>query len=96
MNRKSLKVPGGQWIDINVNFEGNGENTISFAGIQRMFLDEIEVKAVATGIDNVVTNAHNATKGQGRIYTIEGQYVGNNKAVLPHGLYIVNGKKFVK
>ena len=93
---KSLKLPASQWTDISVSFEGNGDNTLTFSGVQRLFLDEIEVKAVATGIDNVVTNAHNATKGQGRIYTIEGQYVGNNKAGLPHGLYIVNGKKFVK
>lgn len=90
---KSLKVPGGQWIDINVNFEGNGENTISFAGIQRMFLDEIEVKAVATGIDNITTSTK---KANGRIYTIDGRYVGTNKALLPSGMYIVDGKKFVK
>ena len=93
---KSLKLPASQWTDISVSFEGNGDNTLTFSGVQRLFLDEIEVKAVDTGINNVVTNAHNATKVQGRIYTIEGRYVGTNKAVLPHGLYIVDGKKFVK
>ena len=91
---KSLKVPGGQWIDINVDFEATGDNTISFTGIQRMFLDEVEVKAVATGISNLTNTT--TRKASGRIYTIDGRYVGTSKASLPSGLYIVDGKKFVK
>lgn len=31
-----------------------------------------------------------------RIYTISGQFVGTSKENLPAGIYIVNGKKFIK
>ena len=40
-------------------------------------------------------NNINNTFTDGKIYTIDGRYMGTNKAILPHGLYIMNGQKFV-
>jgi len=31
-----------------------------------------------------------------RIYTLDGRYVGTDASILPHGIYILNNKKFVK
>ena len=89
-------MPASQWTDISVSFEGNGDNTLTFSGVQRLFLDEVEVKSVATGINDITNTSATTKKANGRIYTIDGRYVGTNKAMLPSGLYIVDGKKFVK
>ena len=47
-----------------------------------------------TGIENVVTG-NDATVNDGKIYTIDGRYIGKDKENLGKGLYIMNGKKFV-
>ncbi len=42
-------------------------------------------------------SAVNADKGQGkRLYTIDGRYAGDDMNSLPHGIYIINGKKIIK
>lgn len=48
---------------------------------------------VITGIDNIRQDA--AGKAL-RIYSVEGTYMGNSLETLPHGVYIVNGKKVVR
>jgi immune inhibitor A len=47
----------------------------------------------ATGIQSVETS--NTTQNNGRIYTIDGRYVGKSTGILPNGLYIRDGKKFI-
>ena len=47
-----------------------------------------------TGIENIETSTV-ATPTTGKIYTIDGRYVGKDKAALVKGLYIMDGKKFV-
>ncbi len=51
----------------------------------------VEPKKLPTAIEDVEENA--AVKG---IYTLTGQYVGNDYHNLPAGVYVVNGKKIVK
>lgn len=51
----------------------------------------VSLEKVATAIDNTAVNA--GVKG---IYTILGQYVGENFDVLPAGVYVVDGVKVVK
>lgn len=51
----------------------------------------VSVAKMPTAIDNIETTA--AIKG---IYTVNGQYVGNNYHILPKGVYVVDGKKIVK
>ena len=48
----------------------------------------------STGIENIVTSTV-ATPTTGKIYTIDGRYVGKDKDALVKGLYIMDGKKFV-
>lgn len=52
------------------------------------------VPGEGTGINNVVTDT-TAAPTDGKIYTIDGRYVGTDKAALSKGLYIQNGKKFI-
>ena len=35
-------------------------------------------------------------KADNRVYSIDGRYLGNDINSLGHGIYIVNGKKYVK
>lgn len=50
---------------------------------------------VTTGIAGITTD--NNTEGHIKIYTIDGRRVdASSTATLPHGLYIVNGKKIVR
>ncbi|MDO4159447.1 MAG: hypothetical protein Q4D41_03210 [Prevotellaceae bacterium] len=46
----------------------------------------------ASGISNVETTV---VKGDNKVYSIDGRYVGNSTSGLSKGLYICNGKKFV-
>ena len=54
-----------------------------------------------TLIDNlIIDNDANASQGigNGKVYNINGQVVGNGKSLntLPSGVYIINGKKYIK
>lgn len=54
-----------------------------------------------TLIDNlIIDNDANASQGigDGKVYNINGQVVGNGKSlnILPSGVYIINGKKYIK
>ena len=46
-----------------------------------------------TGITEVIKNVINPSN---RIYSIDGKFVGTDAAVLSNGIYVQNGKKFVK
>lgn len=51
----------------------------------------LNIAGTLVGIDEIVTeNADN-----GKIYNLNGQYVGNNADSLNKGLYIKNGKKVI-
>lgn len=45
-----------------------------------------------SNINNIHIDDNNAT---GRIYTIDGQYIGNSISALPKGIYIINRKKLI-
>lgn len=50
------------------------------------------VQKAATAIQNISIKKRDSN----RIYTLDGRYVGTDPNRLPRGLYILNGKKFVK
>lgn len=84
----------GKWNDYAVEFEGNGYDRVYFNGGKRFFLDEVKVcVAGETGIEDVKVDVKT---NDGRIYTVDGRYVGNNFSTLGKGIYIQNGKKYVK
>lgn len=52
----------------------------------------VVIDGTATGIEDLVIDG---VKANGRVYNLNGQYVGNNLNGLQPGLYIQNGKKIV-
>lgn len=53
---------------------------------------KVVIDGTATGIEDLVIDN---VKANGRVYNLNGQYVGNNLNGLQPGLYIQNGKKIV-
>lgn len=52
----------------------------------------INIDDETTGINNIETNA----AVNGKVYNLNGQYVGNSLNGLKKGIYVVNGKKVIK
>lgn len=52
-----------------------------------------EDQGSVTGIDDIMIDPQS---GNEKVYTVSGQYVGDDLEVLPKGMYIVNGKKVIK
>ena len=65
-------------------------STAANANIEGRF-EIVPVAKMPTAIENIEATA--AAKG---IYTITGQFVGNDYHSLPNGVYVVDGKKIVK
>ena len=56
-----------------------------------MSFDFLGAKRIVDAIANVKVD----NKADGKIYNINGQFVGTDPARLPKGLYIMNGKKVI-
>lgn len=95
---QSVEMVRGAFTDYTVTVTGTGSVKVTFE-VQadgnkkgRFFLDEVVVvNPNATAIQTVTT-----PKTTTRIYTLDGRYVGADPNLLPHGLYIIVGKKIVK
>ncbi|MBP7768022.1 MAG: M6 family metalloprotease domain-containing protein [Prevotella sp.] len=95
-----LTMTKGAWTIYTVKIVGKGNVTLTFTPSKRFFLDDVTVQAKqsatsATGIAEIQSPPSVQGGGKG-IYTISGQYVGTDLQTLPHGIYIVDGKKVVK
>ena len=86
-----------EWNEITLTVNGDGLNYIIFDPQKRLFIDDVLVcgpeDSGQTGITNAVPKVRAAG---GRIYTIDGRFAGLDLNALPHGIYIIDGKKVVK
>lgn len=86
-----------EWNEITLTVNGDGLNYIIFDPKRRLFIDDVLVYVPEgsgqTGITNAVPKVRAAG---GRIYTIDGRFAGLDLNALPHGIYIIDGKKVVK
>ncbi len=92
----NLTMKKGEWTDYTLRVKGTGRCTITFAPSRRFFLDEVLVKRASqtsTGIKKVNVDVR---KTDNAVYTLDGKRVGDNLLTLPHGIYIVGGKKIAK
>lgn len=55
----------------------------------------VNIGGIETAVDEVLTGGDALPGREGRIYNLQGQYLGTDPARLPAGLYIINGKKQV-
>lgn len=91
----SLTMTKGKWTEYTLKIVGNGSASITFEPNRRFFLDEVVVaKMISAGIAELESKTSKVRTG--RIYTIDGKFVGTDFRVLPRGVYIVDGRKFVK
>lgn len=85
----------GAFKDFELTLTGEGAVTVTFqsqtGSKSRFFLDEVMVMPVATAIETVTT-----TRPTGRIYTLDGRFMGTDKGALKHGIYVIDGKKIIK
>lgn len=92
MEPNEFELKKGEWTEYTATIKGTGNVKLIFSVTKRFFLDEVKVvNSSTTAIKSV-----NAGMQQGRIYTLDGRYVGTSKIALRHGIYVMNGKKFVK
>ena len=90
----TVTMEKGKFTNFTATITATGNVKITFTPTKRFFLDEVLViDANTTAIQTVSTHKDITTA---RIYTLDGRYVGTNPAVLPRGMYIVNGKKILK
>lgn len=81
-----------------LTFSGNNV-TMTFEDRHSLTEDMLLVSIDLTYNDDTsgITEVETTDKQRNnRIYTISGQFVGTSKENLPAGIYIVNGKKFIK
>ncbi len=99
LDKTNLTMKAGKMSDFSVKISGNGPAKVTFTPGNRFFLDEIKVESSeTTGIDNIAVSDRpsNSKRINNRVYTIDGRYVGTDMRGLKNGIYIVNGKKYVK
>ena len=85
----------GKWSEITIPIEATGTGSLRFVAAKRFFIDDVKVSVPTTdGIDNVAIDG--VKKADNRVYSIDGRYLGRDINSLGHGIYIVNGKKYVK
>lgn len=85
-----------QWSSYQFVIKDKGAKTLRFVMSSRMVLDEVKVvrKNTPTAIRRLTISESGMEDG--RIYSVMGQYMGTDESLLPPGMYIRNGKKFIK
>ncbi|MBR4368105.1 MAG: M6 family metalloprotease domain-containing protein [Prevotella sp.] len=91
----SVTMSKGAFKDFEATITATGNVKVTFATSKlRFFLDEVLViDPTASGIQDIQTITRPA---DGKIYSIDGRYVGTDFGALKRGIYIMNGKKVVK
>lgn len=98
LSKNMFVLPNRTWQTFTLTVKGSGLLRLSMRNAQRrFFLDELLVKRPATSsITDIPTAqpAHRTTSG--RIYSLDGVYLGTDIKVLGKGVYVVDGQKVVK
>ena len=85
----------GAFQNYELKLNGKGLVTVTFQSLSgsksRFFLDEVLVMPLETSAIETMS-----TSSIGRIYTLDGRFMGTNKETLEHGIYIIDGKKIIK
>ena len=98
LSETRLKLPNRSWQTFTLTVKGSGLLRLSMRNVQRrFFLDELLVKRPSTtSITDIPTAQPVPRATSGRIYSLDGVYLGTNIDALSKGVYIVDGKKVVK
>lgn len=96
LSKSEFTMMQGRWSAFSTKVNGTGNVKIRFKTNKgRFFLDKVCLtNEDVTGISNVTVNGNDANDG--RIYSLDGRYMGKDLDGLQKGVYIVNGKKIIK
>lgn len=99
LGAKALSTDGSElFLNAAGKFVAPAEGKQTMKGFRAYFMSllgagaKINIDGETTGINNIVTNA----AVNGKVYNLNGQYVGNSLNGLKKGIYVVNGKKVIK
>lgn len=94
---KEFTMQKGKWTSYMLRIVGTGSCRILFNPSKRFFLDDVVItkkrSSPTTAIQKTVIALPWSSQA---VYTIDGKYVGTDLNALPHGIYIVGGKKIVR
>lgn len=95
LSQTQFTMTNGEWTSFETILTGSGDVKLTFAPEGRMFLDEVQVvSTTASGIEDIAQPTR-APRRLG-VYSLEGVYLGVDAESLPHGIYIINGRKVIK
>jgi hypothetical protein len=94
---KDFSLKASTWKDYSVTISGSGSYKLTFTAAKgRFFLDEVKVYVPDESTDAIKEIKASKPFLDGKIYNINGQYVGTDMDALPRGIYIQNGRKILK
>lgn len=79
-----------------ISLKDGDELRLEFYTDDKMRLRSDYITVAKSSSDGIVDVNVAAQRKSLRIYTLDGRYVGDNAGNLPQGIYVVNGKKFMK
>ena len=79
-----------------ISLRDGDELRLEFYTDDKMRLRSDCITVVKSASDGIVDTDAAAERRQQRIYTVDGRYAGTDVDALPHGMYVVDGKTFVK
>ena len=83
-----------EWTDFTVTIQqAQGQRRVVFLPTKRFMLDEVRV---TTATDVTAIKGIQTTAKPTAIYTLDGRYAGSDASALRPGIYVTNGRKFVK
>ncbi len=80
-----------KWTDITLSVQATGTNQFEIISGGRLFIDDLKISSTTA---SSIRDIHRNT-ADGPIYSIDGKFIGKNKADLPKGVYIINHKKVI-
>lgn len=99
LGAKALSTDGSElFLNADGKFVAPAEGKQTMRGFRAYFMSllgaeaKINIDGETTGINSIETEA----TVNGKVYNLNGQYVGNSLNGLKKGIYVVNGKKVIK
>ena len=96
IDNSSLTMKRGVWTSYTLRIVGSGRCRIVFDPSKRFFLDDVMIIAKKNTTTGIRKTSLVLPWNYPSIYTLDGKYAGTNLNALPHGIYIVGGKKIVR
>lgn len=97
LDNNGLTMQKGKWTSYTLRIIGTGSCRVKFSPSKRFFLDDVVItKKQSSPTTSIRKSVIALPWNKQAVYTIDGRYVGTDLNALPHGIYIVGGKKVVR